>query len=100
MNRFQKVVKVKTAPSDDLDFPKGPQIQGIFSIHEGHFSSDEGQAFHGLQRRTFDSPHFSITKWIRSVLSVFIELGYEHGFELDESDATELHNAAPKLERE
>jgi hypothetical protein len=45
----------------------------------------EGEAFNGLQRRTFDSPHFSITEWIRSVFQTFIELGSAHGFEFDQS---------------
>jgi hypothetical protein len=34
MNRFQKVVKVKAALSNDLDLPEGPQIQDILSFHE------------------------------------------------------------------
>ena len=29
MNGFQKVVKIKAAPSNDLDLPVGPQIQDI-----------------------------------------------------------------------
>ena len=34
MNRFQKVEKIKAAPSDDLGFPEGPQIQNILSFHD------------------------------------------------------------------
>src|SRR5580698_5695523 len=34
MNGFQKVKKIKTAPSNDLDLPEGSQIQNIFSVHE------------------------------------------------------------------
>jgi hypothetical protein len=41
MNGFQKVEKIKAAPSDNLDFPKGSQIQGIISIHEWHSSPAE-----------------------------------------------------------
>jgi hypothetical protein len=33
MNGFQKVEKIKAAPSNDLDLPEGPQIQDILSIH-------------------------------------------------------------------
>jgi hypothetical protein len=33
MNGFQKVEKMKAAPSNDLDLPEGPQIQDILSIH-------------------------------------------------------------------
>jgi hypothetical protein len=34
MNGFQKMEKIKAAPSNDLDLPGGPQIQNILSIHE------------------------------------------------------------------
>jgi hypothetical protein len=34
MNGFQKVEKIKAAPSNDLDLPEGPQIQDILSIHK------------------------------------------------------------------
>jgi hypothetical protein len=34
MNGFQKIEKIKGAPSNDLDLPEGPQIQDILSIHE------------------------------------------------------------------
>jgi hypothetical protein len=34
MNGFQKVEKIKAAPSNDLDLPEGPQIQDILSFHE------------------------------------------------------------------
>jgi hypothetical protein len=33
MNRFEKIEKIEAAPSDDLDLPKGPQIQESLSIH-------------------------------------------------------------------
>jgi hypothetical protein len=34
MNRLHKVEKIKAAPSNDLDLPKGPQIQEILPFHE------------------------------------------------------------------
>jgi hypothetical protein len=34
MNGFQKMEKIKAAPSNDLDLPEGPQVQDILSIHE------------------------------------------------------------------
>jgi hypothetical protein len=83
MNRFQKVVNIKAAPSDDLDFPKGSQTKGIISIHEWHSSLDEGEAAHGLERKPFDSQHFSIAQRIRSGLLTFLELSSEHGLKLD-----------------
>ena len=66
MDGFQKVEKIKAAPSDDLDFPKRSQIQGAILIHEWNFSSAEGEAFHGPERKTFDSSHLSIVQRIRS----------------------------------
>jgi hypothetical protein len=70
MNRFQQVVEIKAAPSDDLDFPKGSQIQGIILIHEWHFSSGQGAAFHGSARNTFGSSHLSIAQRIWCGISV------------------------------
>jgi hypothetical protein len=34
VNRFQKIVEIKAAPSNDLDLPEGSYMQGIISIHE------------------------------------------------------------------
>jgi hypothetical protein len=34
VNGLQKVEKIIEAPSDDLGFPEGPQIQDILSTHE------------------------------------------------------------------
>ena len=99
MNLFEKIVNIKAAPSDDLDFPKRSQIQGIISIHECNFSSDEGEGFRGLERKTFDSPHFSIAALITSGLSTSLSLVLNTVRSSMVIAATELRNAAPKLER-
>jgi hypothetical protein len=69
MNRFQQVVELK-APSDDLDFPKGSQIQGAIVILEWHFSSSQVAALHGPARNTFGSSHLSIARRIWSGISM------------------------------
>ena len=69
MNRFQKVVKIKATPANDLDLPEGSQMQGIISIHEEHFSLSDESAFHGLAHDTLGSSHLSIDQRISSRLS-------------------------------
>jgi hypothetical protein len=70
MNRCQQVVEIKATPSDDLDFPKGSQIQGIILIHEWHISSGQVTALHGPARNTFGSSHLSIARRIWSGISM------------------------------
>ena len=62
MNGFNKAEKIKAAPPDDLDPSEKSQAQGTVSIQECHSRSANAGAFHDSERKTFDSPHFSIVK--------------------------------------
>jgi hypothetical protein len=62
MNGFQEVEKIKTAPSNDLDLPEGPQIQDILSFHEEDSSLSDEPVFHGLARQSLGSSHCSLNQ--------------------------------------
>jgi hypothetical protein len=60
--RVNKAEEIRAAPSDDLDFPRGSRTQGTKSIHESYLRSAEVGTFHDPERKTLDSPHFSIVQ--------------------------------------
>jgi len=62
MNGLQKVEEIEAAPPNDLDLPEGPQIQGVLSIHELHFSLGGVSAFRVLAHKILGSSHFSIAR--------------------------------------
>jgi hypothetical protein len=81
MNGFQKVEKIKAAPSNDLDLPERPQIQDVLSIHNSHFSLNSDSAFYGMAHKSFGSTHFSIVRQIWARHLNFVELRSQYGFE-------------------
>jgi hypothetical protein len=64
MNGFQKVVKIKTTPPQDLDLPERSQIQEIISIHRKHFSPSTNAKRRALAHKTVASTLRSIAQWI------------------------------------
>ena len=90
MNGFQKVEKIKAAPSNDLDLPERPKTHDAIPFHDWDFRLADESAFRGLAHKTLGSSHPSCGQRIRSGLSIFIELTSEHSSKFDVNRWPEL----------